>query len=78
VLIVFASFALKHLVHYIMLPLAHIRLFYALDQVHAESESEVQAEQVEVKEFTNLVWIKASPGASHSILDFYFKLIYLC
>jgi hypothetical protein len=55
VLIVFASFALKHLVHYIMLPLAHIRLFYALDQVHAEPESEVQAEQVEVKEFTNLV-----------------------
>jgi hypothetical protein len=38
----------------------------------AESELEEPTEQVHVEGFTNLVWIKASPGASHPILGFYF------
>jgi hypothetical protein len=33
--------------HYIMLELAHIQPFYALDQVHAEPKSEIQVEQVQ-------------------------------
>jgi hypothetical protein len=33
---------------------AHIQPFYALDRVHAELESEVQAEQARVEDFTNL------------------------
>jgi hypothetical protein len=49
--------------HCIMLTLAHIQPFYALDQVHVEPVSEVQAEQAQVEAMTNLVWIKASPSA---------------
>jgi hypothetical protein len=41
--------------HCIMLTLAHIQPFYALDQVHAEPVSEVQAEQAQVEAITNLV-----------------------
>jgi hypothetical protein len=40
--------------HCIMLTLAHIQPFYALDQVHAELQSEVQAEQARVEVITNL------------------------
>jgi hypothetical protein len=40
--------------HCIMLALAHIWLFYKLDQVHTEPESEVQAEQAQVEAITNL------------------------
>jgi hypothetical protein len=40
--------------HCIMLPLSHIQPSYALDQVHVELESEVQAEQAQVKAITNL------------------------
>jgi hypothetical protein len=71
----FASCLILHFMHCIMLTLAHIQPFYALDQVHAEPESEVQAEQAQVESLTDLVWIKASPGASHLILDFHFELI---
>jgi hypothetical protein len=45
---------------------------------HAELEPGVQAEQAQAEVFTNLVWIKASPRASHQILDFYFELLFLC
>jgi hypothetical protein len=41
--------------HFIMLTLAHMQPFYALDQDHAEPESEVQVEQAQVEDFTNLV-----------------------
>jgi hypothetical protein len=47
--------------HYIILLLAHTRLFYTLD--HVESKQEVQAEQAQAEDLTNLVWIKVSPGA---------------
>jgi hypothetical protein len=59
----FASCWILHFMHCIMLTLAHIQPFHALDQVHAEPVSEVQAEQAQVEAITNLVWIKASPGA---------------
>jgi bifunctional DNase/RNase len=45
----------------IMLALAHIQPFYVLDQVHAELESEVQVEQAQVKEVTNLDWDQVKP-----------------
>jgi hypothetical protein len=44
-----------------MLTLAHIQSFYALDQVHAEPESEVQAEQAQVKAFINLALDQGKP-----------------
>jgi PIN domain nuclease of toxin-antitoxin system len=47
--------------HCIMLTLAHIQPFYALDQVHTDPVSKVQVEQAQVEEITNLVWIKAIP-----------------
>jgi hypothetical protein len=47
--------------HRIILLLAHIRLYYTLD--HNEPKPGVQAEQAQVEGLTNLVWIKASPGA---------------
>jgi hypothetical protein len=68
VLAVFASFAFNHLMHCIMLPLAHVQLFYALDQVHVEPESEAQAEQAQVEAITNLDLDQGKPP----ILDFYF------
>jgi hypothetical protein len=37
-----------------MLTLAHIQPFYALDQVYAEPELEVQAERAQVEASTNL------------------------
>jgi hypothetical protein len=37
-----------------MFTLAHIQPFYALDQVHAEPESEAQAEQAQVEAITDL------------------------
>jgi hypothetical protein len=41
--------------HFIMMTLAHMQPFYALDQDHAKPESEVQVEQAQVEDFTNLV-----------------------
>jgi hypothetical protein len=52
-----------HLMYFIILLLAHLRLFYTLD--HTEPKPGAQAEQAQAEEFTNLVWIKAYPGASH-------------
>jgi hypothetical protein len=40
---------------------------------HVEPELGVQAEKAQAEGLTNLVWIKASSGASHPILDFYFS-----
>jgi hypothetical protein len=51
--------------HCIMLTLAHIQPFYALDQVHAEPKAEVQVEQAQVKNSLTYLWIKASPGVSN-------------
>jgi hypothetical protein len=59
----FASCLTMHFMHCIMLTLAHIQPFHALDQAHVEPEPEVQAEQAQAEGFTNIVWIKASPGA---------------
>jgi hypothetical protein len=42
--------------HCIMLILALIQPFYALDQVHVEPESKVQVEQAQVEAITNLYW----------------------
>ncbi len=47
--------------HCIMLTLAHIHPFYALDQVHAESESEVPTEQAQVEATTNLALDQGKP-----------------
>jgi hypothetical protein len=54
---------------------------HTIDIDRAEPKTEVQVEQAQ-KAYggpqaiscmdTNLLWIKASPGASHPILDFYF------
>jgi hypothetical protein len=49
----FSSCLILHFMHCIMLTLAHIHPFYALDQVHAESKSEVQVEQAQVEAITN-------------------------
>jgi hypothetical protein len=53
-------FALAYILHCIVSLLAHI-CSYTLD--HTESELEEPMEQAQVKEFTNLVCIKASPSA---------------
>jgi hypothetical protein len=50
----FASCLILHLIHCIMLTLAHIQLFYVLDQVYAKPELEVQAEQARFEAITNL------------------------
>jgi hypothetical protein len=45
---------------------------------HAEPEFEVPTEQVSAEDFTNLVWIKASPGESHQLsLDFLLITIFM-
>jgi hypothetical protein len=58
----FTSCLILHLKHCIMLTLAHIQTFYALDQVHVEPESDVQADQAQAEGLTDLVWIKPSPS----------------
>jgi hypothetical protein len=55
---------LAYLLHCVILLLAFI-CSYRLD--HAELELAEPMEQAQVEEFTNLVWIKASPSASHHI-----------
>jgi hypothetical protein len=57
----FPSCLILHLIHCIMLTLAHIQPFYALDQVHAEPELEVQAERTQVEASTNLDWDQGKP-----------------
>jgi PIN domain nuclease of toxin-antitoxin system len=64
----FASCWILHFMHCIMLTLAHIQPFYALDQVHTDPVSKVQVEQAQVEEITNLVWIKAIPDVfNHAV-----------
>jgi hypothetical protein len=60
-LLLFCIALILHLMHCIILLLAHIQLFYTLD--HAEPEPKVQVEQAQVEGLINLVWIKASLGA---------------
>jgi hypothetical protein len=47
--------------HCIMLTLAHIQPFYALDQVHAKPKSEVPVEQAQAKAITNLALDQGKP-----------------
>jgi predicted adenine nucleotide alpha hydrolase (AANH) superfamily ATPase len=56
-----ASCWILHFMHYIILTLAHIQPFYALDQVHVEPESEVRAEQTQVEDLTNLALDQGKP-----------------
>jgi hypothetical protein len=58
-LLLFCISLILHLMHYIILLLAHIRLFYTLD--HAEPKQEVHVEQAQVKEFTNLAMDQGKP-----------------
>jgi hypothetical protein len=66
--------------HCIMLTIAHIQPFYALDQVPVEPESEVQAEQAQVEEFTNLSLEQGKPRCipPHSLAFIYYESLYLC
>jgi hypothetical protein len=38
---------------------------YPLGHIYAESELEEPKEQAQAEDFTNKIWIKASPGVSH-------------
>jgi hypothetical protein len=49
--------------HCTIMSLAHVWLISPIGHVYAEPELEVPTEQVQVEDFTNLDWIKASPGA---------------
>jgi hypothetical protein len=66
-----------------MLILAHIQPFHALDQVHVEPVSEVQAEQDQVEDFTNLdlnqgkPWC-INPCSLYFILNIYFMFYFGC
>jgi hypothetical protein len=51
-----------HIMHCIMLFLAHL-CSYTLD--HAEPKLEVQAEQAQAEDLTNLALDQGKPGASH-------------
>jgi hypothetical protein len=55
---VIASYALKHLMHCTILPLAHICSF---SLGPAEPKSEVQAEQDQDEDCTNLDWDQGKP-----------------
>jgi hypothetical protein len=73
---VIASCALKHLMHCTILPLAHIHLFTLGS---AEPKSEVQAEQAQVEEFTNLSLDQGKLWCIKSLLlVFYFLNLTLC
>jgi hypothetical protein len=71
------AFYTPHALHYCTCGhLLHIRVD------HAESESEIQEDQVQgvfdgpqasSYEDANIIVIKANPAASHTILDFYFN-----
>jgi hypothetical protein len=49
--------------HCTIMLVAHIWLIYPLGHVYTEPELKEPTKQAEVEEFTNLLWIKASPGA---------------
>jgi hypothetical protein len=50
----FALFLLFHLMHCIMLTLAQIQPFYALDQDHTEPKLEESTERAQVEAITNI------------------------
>jgi hypothetical protein len=61
-----------------MLILAHIQPFYALDQVYAEPELEVQAERAQVEASTNLELDQGKPRYIKPILlVFYFESCFM-
>jgi hypothetical protein len=69
-ILVIASCALKHLMHCTILPLAHMRSFTLGP---TEPKSEVQAEQAQIEEFTNLTLDQGKPPCIKPILlVFYF------
>jgi hypothetical protein len=58
-LLLFRISLILHLMHCIILLLAHIRLFYMLD--HVEPEPKVQVEQAQAQVVTNLVLDQGEP-----------------
>jgi hypothetical protein len=62
-IVVFASLMHLHLMHYTIMLLAHIWLIYPLGHVYVEPELEVQAEQAQAEDFTNLDLDQGKPGA---------------
>jgi hypothetical protein len=74
----FASCLIFHFIHCIMLTLAHIQHFYALDQVFTQSELEVQAERAQVEASTNLELDQGKPQCIKPILlVFYFESYFM-
>jgi hypothetical protein len=69
----FASCLILHFIHCIMLTLANIQHFYALDQVYAEPEFEVQVERAQVEASTNL---ELDQGKSRCIPPLSLNFIY--
>jgi hypothetical protein len=51
----FALFLLFHLMHCIMLTLAHMQPFYALDQDYTEPKLEESIERAQVEAITNII-----------------------
>jgi hypothetical protein len=49
--------------------LAHVWLIYPLGHMYVEPNLEEPTKQAQAEDFTNIVWIKASPSASNLILD---------
>jgi hypothetical protein len=61
-----------------MLTLAHIQPFYALDQVYAELELEVQVERAKSKHPLTYIGTKASPGAFNQYFLSFILNLALC
>jgi hypothetical protein len=51
--------------HCTKMSLAHVWLIYPIVHVYAEPELEEPTKQAQDEDFTNIVWIKTSPDASH-------------
>jgi hypothetical protein len=73
-----ASWLILHFIHCIMVTLAHMQHFYALDQVYVEPELEVQAERAQVEASTNLELDQGKTRCIQPILlVFYFKSCFI-
>jgi hypothetical protein len=62
-----ASCCTLHLMHCTIMLLARIWLIYPLGHLSAGPELKESTEQAQDEEFTNLVWIRAGPDASHQL-----------
>jgi hypothetical protein len=51
--------------HCTKMSLAHVWLIYPIGHVYVEPELKESTMQAQDEDFTNIVWMKASPGASH-------------